>query len=124
VPWVTVTAWHPSPGPNHLSRTGRPHGRFLWERARLQNALLDRAQLQKAILVSARLQGTNLIGAQLQEANLGLAQLQGASLAGAQLQGARLAGARLDNAYADEATEWPVGFDARRAGVIGAPDNL
>jgi hypothetical protein len=39
-------------------------------------------------------------------------------LTGAQLQGATLTGAQFETAYADPETNWPAGFDPRRAGVV------
>jgi uncharacterized protein YjbI with pentapeptide repeats len=92
-------------------------------RAKLQEADFERAQLQGAILDGANLQDAVLVAAQLQGAKLYGAQLRGANLWGAQLQGAHLDGARLENAHADPmTTEWPAGFDARRAGTITVVD--
>ena len=54
-----------------------------------------------------------LVNANLSDADLSRANLQGANLTGANLRGANLKGA-----IADASTQWPRGFDARRAGVV------
>jgi hypothetical protein len=54
-----------------------------------------------------------LVNANLSDADLRRANIQGANLIGANLRGANLRGS-----IADASTQWPRGFDARRAGVI------
>jgi uncharacterized protein YjbI with pentapeptide repeats len=54
-----------------------------------------------------------LVNANLSDADLSRANLQGANLTGANLRGAKLRAS-----IADASTQWPRGFDARRAGVI------
>jgi len=83
------------------------------------SAYLEKADLHKANLQDARLYGTHLQGARLTQANL-----KGARLHGAVLTGADLTGANLQGATADDATEWPDGFDWQAAGVrhdLGVP---
>ncbi len=86
--------------------------------ANLQNAWLDRANLQDAVLADANLESAQLRGANLQDADLFLANLWGAHLDGANLQDARL-DANLQDAWADEDTRWPAGWDRARAEANG-----
>jgi uncharacterized protein YjbI with pentapeptide repeats len=90
--------------------------------ANLVNANLRGAFLSGASLVAADLQDANfreavLVGSYLNGANLREASLNRAFLSGANLADADLRGADLRGAFANEDTEWPKGFDYRRAGV-------
>jgi uncharacterized protein YjbI with pentapeptide repeats len=100
----------------HLAGVQLQHALLLY--AQLQGANLSGAQLQEAHLPGAQLQAAILLGAQLQAAILHGAQLQGASLDDANLQDADLDNAKFENAYANEKTVWPAGFDPRHAGVV------
>ena len=62
---------------------------------------------------AARLEGANL-----RLADLTNAVLTGANLHGAILTGANLSGVKFNEAYADEFTTWPEGFDPAAVGVI------
>jgi hypothetical protein len=92
-------------------------------RAYLNKADLERAYLGNSNLARAELQGANLRSARLPSAILLYAELGGASLEKADLTNANLRGAKLDGAKFSEATanqytRWPIGFEARAAGVI------
>lgn len=113
-----------------LGRCERPRGgprRLDLTSTDLRHALLSEANLQLTDLTGARLQGADLYRAQLQGAKLVGARLQGAYLVGAQLQdaileapalpGVELEDAKFDGALCSNDTDWPVGFDWKKAGV-------
>jgi hypothetical protein len=112
-----------------LGRCERPRGprRLDLTSSDLRHALLGDANLQLTDLTGARLQGADLYRAQLQGAKLVGARLQGAFLVDAQLQdaileapelpGVELEDAKLDGAQCSNDTDWPVGFDWKKAGV-------
>ena len=97
--------------------------------ADLRSVGLRGADLSGADLSGARLRGADVVYTDLRGAVFGAvadersgsiraADLRGAALRGADLRGALLTGALLGGAKADRVTQWPEGFDWRRAGVV------
>jgi hypothetical protein len=110
----------PSDGPDALEPTVPA-----WERRTL---LLDRTDLSGALLIGANLTYMHLTGACLRKAELTGAHLQSAVLYGvdlreALLDGANLTGALLDDgarltdAWYDDQTTWPLGFNLADKGL-------
>src|SRR5688500_3727607 len=92
------------------------------QNADLSNIALNGADLQHVSLNGANLAKTDLRLADLQGADLRNADLRGtnfrsADLRDADLRGARLDGADLRDARCSGGTQWPDGYDARRAGA-------
>jgi hypothetical protein len=94
-------------------RTGAPTG---LQHLQLTLALQD--DLTGIDLRNMDLSGYFLRNKTLVDANLAGTDLSGANLQGTNLMGANLRGANLRGSIADGSTQWPRGFDARRAGVI------
>ena len=86
--------------------------------ANLNGANLSAANLNGVNLIGAKLSSAILSGADLYEAYLDNADLSYADLRYANLSGANLSGADLSGAITDSQTQFPEGFDAKRAGVI------
>jgi hypothetical protein len=84
----------------------------------LQLTLALRDDLTGIDLHGMDLSGYYLGNKTLVNANLSGADLRRANLQGANLIGANLQGTNLRESIADASTEWPRGFDARRAGVV------
>ena len=88
----------------------------------LTNADLANAKFTYSTFSGADLSGADLSGADLNatdftRAHLDGADLRHAALKGADLRSASLTRANLQDASADQYTQWPPGFDWRRAGV-------
>jgi hypothetical protein len=89
--------------------------------------LLDRLAAENTHLVGADLRGTSLRGADLSNLNLWSTNLAGADLTGADLRDSCLIGtdlteanlkdAQLGDAYFNQDTRWPDGFDPLRHGA-------
>jgi uncharacterized protein YjbI with pentapeptide repeats len=98
-------------------------GAASFEGARLDGAMMldadaSGAVFDKATLIAARLAHARLTKASFVDANLTGAFLTKARLYGTNFEGAVLEGASLRDAYYDDNTRWPDGFDPIAAGAI------
>ena len=82
------------------------------------DALTKRLVLNNVMLTGINLKGFKLQGANLQGANLHGANLRGANLQEADLRGTNLQEADLRGAKYDDQTQFPEGFNPRKAGMI------
>lgn len=107
----------PRGGRRRLDLTNTDLRQALLGDANLQYADLTGARLQGADLYRAQLQGAKLVGARLQKAYLVDAQLHDAILKDPRVPGVELEDAQLGGAQCSNDTDWPAGFDWRKAGV-------
>jgi hypothetical protein len=107
----------PRGGPRRLDLTSTDLRHALLGDANLQLSDMSGGRLQGADLYGAQLQGAKLVGASLQGAYLVDAQLQDAILEAPELPGVELEDAKLDGAQCSNGTDWPVGFDWKKAGA-------